>query len=92
MADAGQDQHDATEDGDEDKWQRVMERLEPGHQPDRNRHEQHHFMLTQRMGEDRWMQVSEHRTQDGGTVRDIYLTGPTNIVCIGEVTDEDLNI
>ena len=31
-------------------------------------------------------------TQDGGTVRDIYLTGPTNIVCIGEVTDEDLNI
>ena len=31
-------------------------------------------------------------TQDGGTVRDIYLTGPTNIVCIGEVTDEDLLI
>ena len=31
-------------------------------------------------------------TQDGGTVQDIYLTGPTNIVCIGEVTDEDLNI
>ena len=29
-------------------------------------------------------------TRDGSTVRDIYLTGPTNIVCTGEVTDEDL--
>jgi len=30
-------------------------------------------------------------TTEGG-VRDIFLTGPTNIVCEGEVLDEDLNI
>lgn len=28
----------------------------------------------------------------GGTVRDIRLTGPTNVVCKGEVKDEDLTI
>ncbi|TQD33564.1 PAS-domain containing protein [Rhodobacter capsulatus] len=32
------------------------------------RHQQHHFILTQQMGEDRWVQVSEHRTREGGTV------------------------
>lgn len=31
-------------------------------------------------------------TVDGDTTRDIYLTGPTNIVCEGELTDEDLLI
>lgn len=42
------------------------------------RHEQHHFILTQRMGEDRWVQVSEHRTQDGGTV--ILQTEVTDLI------------
>ena len=28
--------------------------------------------------------------RDGDTVSNIYLTGPTNVVCQGEVTDEDL--
>ena len=28
--------------------------------------------------------------RDGSAIRDLYLTGPTNIVCKGEVTDEDL--
>lgn len=28
--------------------------------------------------------------REGSTIRDLYLTGPTNIVCKGEVTDEDL--
>ena len=27
---------------------------------------------------------------DSGQVHDIYLSGPTNIVCVGEITDEDL--
>jgi len=26
----------------------------------------------------------------GGAARDIFLTGPTNIVCLGEITDEDM--
>lgn len=30
--------------------------------------------------------------KDGGNVKDLYLTGPTNIVCIGEVRDEELNL
>ena len=30
--------------------------------------------------------------RDGGTVQNIWLTGPTNIVCEGEVRDEDLHI
>lgn len=42
------------------------------------RHEQHHFILTQRMGPDRWMQVSEHRTRDGGTV--ILQTEVTDLI------------
>ncbi len=29
-------------------------------------------------------------TAESGTVRDIYLTGPTNIVCRGEILDEDM--
>lgn len=29
-------------------------------------------------------------SRDGDTVHDIYLTGPTNIVCVGDVTDEEL--
>ena len=28
--------------------------------------------------------------QDGDKIHNIYLTGPTNVVCQGEVTDEDL--
>ena len=28
--------------------------------------------------------------RDGETVTDLYLTGPTNIVCKGEITDEEL--
>lgn len=28
--------------------------------------------------------------REGSAIRDLYLTGPTNIVCKGEVTDEDL--
>lgn len=42
------------------------------------RHELHHFILTQQMGEDRWVQVSEHRTQDGGTV--ILQTEVTDLI------------
>lgn len=30
--------------------------------------------------------------KDGDKVKDLYLTGPTNIVCIGEVRDEELNL
>lgn len=30
--------------------------------------------------------------RDGSDVKDIYLTGPTNIVCQGEITDEDLQL
>lgn len=43
-----------------------------------SRHESHHFILTQRMGEDRWVQVSEHRTLDGGTV--ILQTEVTDLI------------
>ena len=28
--------------------------------------------------------------REGSVIRDLYLTGPTNIVAKGEVTDEDL--
>ena len=28
--------------------------------------------------------------RDGETITDLYLTGPTNIVCKGEITDEEL--
>ena len=28
--------------------------------------------------------------REGAQVRDLYLTGPTNIVCKGEITDEEL--
>lgn len=28
--------------------------------------------------------------RDGDTVRNLWLTGPTNLVCVGEITDEDL--
>jgi len=28
----------------------------------------------------------------GSTVQNLYLTGPTNIVCKGEVTDEELSL
>lgn len=42
------------------------------------RHLEHHFILTQQMGEDRWMQVSEHRTLDGGTV--ILQTEVTDLI------------
>ena len=31
-------------------------------------------------------------TKEGDKVKDLYLTGPTNIVCIGEVLDEELNL
>ncbi|MCE5972255.1 PAS-domain containing protein [Sinirhodobacter sp. WL0062] len=44
----------------------------------RTRHQLHHFILTQQMGEDRWVQVSEHRTQDGGTV--ILQTEVTDLI------------
>ncbi len=30
--------------------------------------------------------------RDGEIVTDLYLTGPTNIVCRGEITDEELNL
>ena len=30
--------------------------------------------------------------REGAQIRDLYLTGPTNIVCKGEVTDEDLDL
>lgn len=42
------------------------------------RHDERHFILTQTMGEDRWVQVSEHRTQDGGTV--ILQTEVTDLI------------
>ncbi len=42
------------------------------------RHESHHFILTQQMGDDRWVQVSEHRTQEGGTV--ILQTEVTDLI------------
>ena len=29
-------------------------------------------------------------TEENGNIRDIYLTGPTNIVAVGEITDEDM--
>ncbi len=29
-------------------------------------------------------------TAKGGSVRDIYLTGPTNVVCVGDILDEDV--
>ena len=29
-------------------------------------------------------------TAEGNAARDIYLTGPTNIVAVGEITDEDM--
>lgn len=29
-------------------------------------------------------------TAEAGSVRDIYLTGPTNIVCVGDILDEDV--
>ncbi|MEZ5686023.1 MAG: PAS-domain containing protein [Paracoccaceae bacterium] len=44
----------------------------------RRRHEEHHFILTQQMGRDRWVQVSEHRTRDGGTV--ILQTEVTDLI------------
>ena len=28
--------------------------------------------------------------REGDVIRNLYLTGPTNMVCSGEVTDEDL--
>ena len=28
----------------------------------------------------------------GSTIQNLYLTGPTNIVCKGEVTDEELKL
>lgn len=31
-------------------------------------------------------------TRAGGSITDIYLTGPTNIVCKGELTDEELHL
>ncbi|MBD3787872.1 MAG: PAS-domain containing protein [Sphingomonadales bacterium] len=43
-----------------------------------SRHDSHHFILTQQMGEDRWVQVSEHRTRDGGTV--ILQTEVTDLI------------
>ena len=33
-----------------------------------------------------WMDV----LRDGSAITDLYLTGPTNLVCRGELTDEDL--
>ena len=30
--------------------------------------------------------------RDGDTVKAIWLTGPTNIVCEGEIRDEDLTL
>ena len=30
--------------------------------------------------------------REGGQIRDLFLTGPTNIVCKGEITDEDLKL
>ena len=33
-----------------------------------------------------------HADREGSRIRDRYLTGPTNIVCKGEVTDEDMTL
>ncbi|KEO51797.1 PAS-domain containing protein [Thioclava pacifica] len=44
----------------------------------RARHAEHHFILNQPMGDGRWMQVSEHRTHDGGTV--ILQTEVTDLI------------
>ena len=33
-----------------------------------------------------------HADREGSRIRDLYLTGPTNIVCKGEVTDEDMTL
>ena len=33
-----------------------------------------------------------HADREGSRIRDLYLTGPTNIVCKGEVTDEDMSL
>ena len=33
-----------------------------------------------------------HAHREGSRIRDLYLTGPTNIVCKGEVTDEDMSL
>ena len=30
--------------------------------------------------------------RDGDSITDLYLTGPTNIVCKGEITDEELHL
>ena len=30
--------------------------------------------------------------REGGQIRDLFLTGPTNIVCKGEITDENLKL
>lgn len=46
------------EDGDRGAW--AAQRL--------RRHRERHLMFTIGMGPDRWVQVSEHRTPDGGTV------------------------
>ena len=37
-------------------------------------------------------ELSISLTAEDGAVRDIYLTGPTNIVCQGEILDEDLEL
>jgi signal transduction histidine kinase len=42
------------------------------------RHQEQHFILTQQMGADRWVQVSERRTLDGGTV--ILQTEVTDLI------------
>ena len=36
--------------------------------------------------------IDVERGEDGKTIENLYLTGPTNIVAKGEVTDEDLCI
>ena len=30
--------------------------------------------------------------REGDRITDLYLTGPTNIVCKGEITDEELSL
>ena len=47
--------------------------------------ESHAHPLKGRDGEDLAMDV----VRDGRRVADLFLTGPTNIVCKGEATDED---
>lgn len=44
----------------------------------RARHKEHHFILNQGVGDDRWLQISEHRTHDGGTV--ILQTEVTDLI------------